>query len=297
MKRTYGILFGLIIVLGVAAYLVLQLPGESSVQSSGEKRLVTYDSASVDKIEMHTKSSHVVLEKHAGKWMMVEPIQFKADEAEAITAVGKGASILVSSIVSSNPQKQPVFQLDSTATLVRVFEKGNERAAFRVGKAGSSFNETYVRVDGSNDVYLATDVLSFIFAKPAKDWRDKTIFKIEKAEIKGARFHYGDTTFALTKQDTTWQLDGTPLPGTATEAFLTSLSNFMTDEFIDSAVAVPPRLVCTIEVAGVQLRFHFNKDSGKYLVQTSGSPQWFEIQSWRATQVLKRKKDFMQSVS
>lgn len=297
MKQSYGILSVLAVALGITAYLVLQRPGESSIQSSDGKHLVTYDSSLVDKIEVRSKQGNVVLEKQAGKWMVVEPGRYKADETAVMAAVAKGASLNVTSLVSSNPSKQAVFQVDSTATLVKVFEKGNERAAFRVGKPGTSFTETYVRAEGSNDVYLANEVLTYIFSKTLKDWRDKTIFKMEKDNIKDVRFHYGDTTFNIARQDSNWLVDGLPGSQTNVSAVIASLSNFTADEFIDSTITTLPALVCAIEVSGIQLRFHFNKETNKYLVQTSESTQWFDVQPWKTAQILKRKKDFVQTSS
>lgn len=294
MKRRLGFLLGLVCGLTVVAYLVLQRPGESSIGASDGKHLVTYDSSLVDRMEIRSKQGNVILEKQAGKWMLVEPGRYKADEAAAMSAVAKGASLTVTSLVSSNPAKQAVFQIDSSATLVKVFEKGTERAAFRVGKPGSSFTDTYVRVEGSNDVYLANEVLTYVFGKPVKDWRDKVIFKMAKDDIRNVRFHYGDTTFTIAQQDSNWLVDGLPGSKNSISMFTSALSNFVADEFIDSTISALPPLVCTIEVSGTQLRFHA-RDANKYLVQSSESPQWFEMQSWRVSQVLKRKKDFLQA--
>jgi hypothetical protein len=54
-----------------------------------------------------------------------------------------------------------------------------------------------------------------------------------------------------------------------------------------------PQLTSQIEANGVALRFFFNKEGNKYYVQSSASAQLFEVQQWKAVQVLKRKKDFV----
>ncbi|MBF8296604.1 MAG: hypothetical protein HW389_3149 [Bacteroidetes bacterium] len=50
-----------------------------------------------------------------------------------------------------------------------------------------------------------------------------------------------------------------------------------------------------ISFAGTQLTFFYVKEGEKYLVQCSTSPQWFEMQSWHASQILVRKKDILKS--
>jgi Domain of unknown function (DUF4340) len=277
----------------VAVFFVLRQPGEVSRTGSSSEFLAEYDSAAVDKLEITSPGGTVTLALEGGKWMLLSPLRYPADQSSIAAAVGKGKRIELRNVVSSNPQKQQLFQVDSAGTLVRVFEHGAQRAAFIVGKPGTSYTETYVRRDGSNDVYLADGLLTYIFAKGVKDWRDKAIFKSDQDQIKDVRMQFRDTTFALQFQDSLWRVDRDSASQPAVKNFLASLANLQADEFIDSAVTVTSAPNAVIEVEGTQIRLYAGKDGGKYTVQTSASPQWYEIQGWRASQILKRKKDFV----
>ncbi|HCV42850.1 MAG TPA: hypothetical protein DGH68_05160, partial [Bacteroidetes bacterium] len=281
-----------LVVLAVITFFALNREGEvSSIGSSG-KMLVDYDSMSVDKLEVVSPTGSVILEKQAGTWMVMAPIKYKADEAAVTSAVGKGRKIELTSLVSANPEKQKLFQVDSSGTLVKVYEKGSPKAAFRIGKASSSYTETYVRLEGSNEVQLTNETISSYFTKLPKDWRDKIVFKMDEGKIRTVKFHYGDTTFALSLQDSMWRIEKDSVNQTAVKSLLSALANIQTDEFIDSALAAIPKLTAVIEVEGTQIRF-VKKDDTKYLVQTSQSAQWFELQSWRTTSLLKRRKDLL----
>jgi hypothetical protein len=181
--------------------------------------------------------------------------------------------------------------------LVRFFEHGTPGASFIIGKPGPSWTETFVRRDGSSDVYLAEGPLSYLFAKQLKDWRDRAIFRKDDNLITSVRFRYGDTTFLVEHRDTIWQVDQSRALESSARGLFSTLANFQADDFIDSAFtpATPPGAV--VNVDGTEIRFHLNKDTGSYAVQTSRDPQWFSIQSWRAAQILKRKKDFLQTPS
>ena len=183
--RRNTLTMGLILVaLAIATVFVLQRPGETSLSSDASgKNLVTYDSAAIDRIEIHTKTGDVTLNKDAGIWSLIAPLRYPADQGEATMAVGKGRQIELTSLISTNPEKQALFQVDSGGILVKMFEKQAERAAFRIGKPGSSYMDTYVRREGSNDVYLASGILSATFGRPLKEWRDKTIFKTDEDRI------------------------------------------------------------------------------------------------------------------
>jgi hypothetical protein len=303
MKRSTWVLVVVLVVLGIATIVVLQQPGEVSSTGSMSETLVDYDSLAVDKIEIRSSKGTVILEKEGGIWNLISPVKYRADETTVTTAIGKGRSLDLSSLVSTNPQKQELFKVDSLGTLVNVYEKGEERASFRIGKASSfrigktssSFTETYVKREGSDDVYLAAGNLAPTFDRQVKDWRDKTIFKSFKDNITNVKFQYGDTTFLLTFQDSVWRVDGDSAVESKVSSFLGSLANFQTDEFVDSDLSKIPKPTGSVEVEGTQIRYHFNKDSDKYYVQTSRSSQWFEINSWKAKQILKRKKAFLPS--
>jgi hypothetical protein len=246
----------------------------------------------VDKIEVTAPGTSVTLEKQGNGWMVTAPLRYRADQSVITAAVGKGKNIEVKNVVSSNPEKQHLFQVDSAGTLIQVYAGGSPVAAFRVGKPGPSYMETYVRKEGSNDVFLAEGMFTYVFSHPAKDWRDKSIYKSEPELIRSVTYKYGDTTFTLAMKDSLWRLNGDSVSQATVRSLLGSLANLQADDFVDSALSVAPKQVALVDVDGTQIRFCQGKTTGNYLVQTSQSPQWYEIQGWRANQVLKRKKDF-----
>jgi hypothetical protein len=287
-------MIAILAVLAGATYLVLQRPGERSREGGKETKLFDYDSAAVDKFEMYSHRGHVIIEKQAGQWVMTFPMSYKADQDAVTAAIGKGKNIALLGLVSSNPEKQGLFEVDSThATIISLFEKGVLKANFFIGKPGPSYNETYVRRAESNDVYLARDLLAGPFLRLPKDWRDKTIFKTEQDNIKNVRFAYGDTTFTLSLQDSVWRIGKDSVSQATMKHFLTNISHFQSDELIDSAIAGQPKPTATLDVNGTQIRFYLQKDASKYYIQTSLSPQWFEAQQWRVSPILKRKKELI----
>ena len=292
MKRNTLILLGILILLVAGVFLVLQKPGELSTTEATGDVLVRYDSAAVDGIEIISAGGRVTLEKQGANWMLTRPLRAVADEAVVTSTIGKGNAIVLKGVVSSNPAKQTLFQVDSTGTSVKFLGKGVSLAAFRVGKPGPAYTETYVRRENDNDVYLAEGMLGYLFARQARDWRDKTIFKTPLETVTSVQFRYGDTTFTLDRPDSLWRVDGSPVAGDQVRGFLGSLTNFLADDFVDSTLTVVPPIAAVVEVQGVQIRFARAPSGGSYVVTTSRNPQVFSVQEWKAGQVLKRKSEF-----
>jgi hypothetical protein len=287
------VLLGLLGVLVIVAYLVMQKPGERSSSGDTGEVLVSIDSLAVDGIEIKSQAGIVVLQKKGVEWFVQEPVLYKADQSNIATLIHSSRSLELKNIVSNKPEKHSVFQVDSTGTRVRMLERGVEKASFILGKSGSSYAETYARRTASSDVVLVTGASSYLFNRPVKDWRDKTIITIPRENIKEVRYQYGDTTFVLAFKDSVWTIGKDSTQEGIVGNLISSLSNVQADDFVDTLATRSSKPTAQISLAGTQLTFFYVKVGDKYLVQCSASPQWFEMQSWRANQILLRKKDIL----
>ncbi len=291
MKRSTILPAAILIILVIAAYFVLQRPGEQSRSDAEANYLVEYDSAAISRFEVTSSKGHVVLEKTGGTWMITDPIRYPAAAFMVTRAIESGRTIEIKSVVSTNPEKQNLFQVDSTGLLVRFYEGPVEKAAIRFGKTTTSFTETYVRAEGSDEVHIAVGTFGTVFDRKAPDWRDKTIFRSPRENLAEVRFAYGDTTFSVTEHDTVWMVDQEMI-GEPT-SFIASLSAFDTQGFVDTTITHLPPLTAVITVGDRTIRFHFDDPTDTYLVQSSASEQWFSIPISKAKQLLLRKADFL----
>ncbi len=295
MRKNINILIGLFVVLLIAAVLVLQKPGERSASSDSTGSMLQVDSAAVDKIELKTPAALITLVKHGAEWFIDQPISYRADQANVGQMIHQIKMLEVKNTISSKPEKHELFQVDSTGTLVKVYEHGTEKSAFILGKMAPSYTEMYARKANSNDVLLVEGAYAYAFSRSPKEWRDKTILSVPKENIKDVKYQYGDTTFTIAFRDSLWTIGREKAKQTAVDGLLSSLSNVQADDFIDSSMSPAPKVTTVITYGGAQLRYSFNKAKGKYVVQSSDSPQWFIQEQWKANQILKRKKDLLET--
>jgi hypothetical protein len=297
MKKSTLILLALFVVLGAAAYLVTMKPGEKSISTDTGAYLVQVDSVAVDRIDVKTTMSEIVLAKKGVEWFVQKPVVYRADHANIANVIHQSKTLEVKNIVSSNQQKHSVFQVDSSGTLVTLYENGVQKASFVIGKPGPTFSDSYARLSSSNDVAVVAGVSSYTFNRPVKDWRDKTIFSAPRESIRSVEYHFGDTTFSLAFKDSSWKVGEDSANVSAVESVLSSWSKLEADEFVDSLPPVLPKVTSTVIIGDVQIRFYEVKSPAKYYVQSSASPQWFEVQPWHASQVLKRKTELLKKAS
>lgn len=119
---------------------------------------------------------------------------FPTDSASVATVIDKITSMKKDVLISENPNKQKLFEVDSTTgTYVEVWDQtGKSIGAVKIGKSGPDWSSNYVRQIGSNSVYNVNGSIGYSFFSETSRWRDKKITKIDKSVI---------TKVTLTKKD------------------------------------------------------------------------------------------------
>lgn len=294
MNRNTLILFGTVLVLAAVAYLLTLRPGEQSLTALEGTPLLQIDSASVDKITIESPDLALTLVKRGLEWHIEKPLAARADQNAVASLLHEAHSSVIKATVSGKPEKHPLFQVDSTGIAVKFFKENVEQGSLVVGKQGPGYSDLYVRAGNSNDVCLVDAAVSGSARRTLKDWRDRTIVPLSREGLNEIRFQYGDTSFVVTWRDSIWVVGKDPADDAVMNNLLGSLTALQADGFLDTP-PTKPRLVATITVHNVQLKFFQTKGSEAYAVQSSLSPQFFELQNWRAHQILKRKRDLLKA--
>lgn len=293
MNKNTLILTGILLVLAIIAFLLLQRPGESSLAESAKDLLVDVDSASVNSINIISPTSSITLVRTGTEWFLHQPIHARADQSFVGNFLRDASKLAIQSVISSRPDKHSLFQVDSAGTKVTFFGGSGDSISFILGKYGPSFADVYARRAGANDVVLINAGILYTVNRPAKEWRDHTILQLPAEMIQEIDFRYGDTTFTLAWKDSSWMIGTNPVQETTARGLISALSNLRADDFLDTAPPAKSKQIAEVNVSGVSIRWYRSPADERYLVQTSSSPQWYQVNQWKAQQVLKRKKDLI----
>lgn len=278
-----------ILLLIIAAFFLF--PSNTDREASYESTVdVSIDSASVVKIEIQRPRKSVTLENIGGTWMVTSPVRGKANHAFVSQLLGGLKKFKAQSLVSSNPDKQHLFQVDSTGTTLIVTERSGKSISMMIGKTGPSFSDVYFRLTNSNDVYLGEGIESWSLNREAKDWRDKTIYKTSSDSITAVTISYAGNSFSLQKDSTTWRAGSDTLESGVMSSFVSTLSNLNAEDFIDSIpqLFTQPLHIALEKPEVVSLDFYPQlPDSAKYIVRTSKEGQTFIIGKWAVQNLLR----------
>ncbi|HUN66438.1 MAG TPA: DUF4340 domain-containing protein [Bacteroidota bacterium] len=289
MNRSTLYLILLLVVLGAIVLFLLPSDKERETSYAPSDVRFTVDSASVVKIDIQRQGKSVTLENIGGKWTITQPIRYAADRAGVEQLLSGLAKFKVGSLISSNPEKQGLFQVDSSGTRLSVTDRSSKTSAVILGKMGPSFSEIYFRLPESKDVYLGEGIESWSITKDVKEWRDKSILSAHAEGIRELTFGVGSAEYNFRRDSSGWKTQDRPVDAGTINSSLNSLANLRADDFVDSAVA-PAGKPVSIQVKGAEpasLSLFPAADSSKYYVQLPGSKSTFVITKWTAQQLLK----------
>ena len=289
MNRSTILLLALLLILGAIVLFLLPSDKEREISDAAPGVALQIDSASVVKLEIQHAPKLILLENIGGKWMVTAPARYQADPSAVTRLIGGLSRFKVGSLISSNPEKQHLFQVDTGGTHIIVTERSGKTTNLIIGKMGPSFSEVYVRQPASQDVYLGEGIDSWSVNKDLKEWRDKTIFTQPAEAIRALTLAADGKQHEFHRDSSGWKSGEKIVETKEINPLLNTLANLRADDFVDTATKFQSQPV-TISVQGAEnvslSLYPVLPDSSKYIVQTSASSQLYTVSKYTAQQLL-----------
>jgi len=169
---------GVIVVL-LAVYLLLQ---RSSVPVAKENYLFDVDTSKVSEVTIYSDGQTVTLNRNSDGWKVTNPFEYEANTRYTNDMLKKMMEMRVESDITSNKDKWNNYEVGEDATRISFVQNGKEHA-FYIGKTSSSYQHTYMREEGKDQVVLVKGTYGSAFKRKADLWKDKSILDIEQTEI------------------------------------------------------------------------------------------------------------------
>jgi len=174
----------LIIALAVVAGIWGGLELSTRARSGPQPLFADYEPQAAGRITIKTGGGLAVLEKRGQVWLVTSEDTLPAAAQPLEELLGAIGAFSRKDRISSNPERQGQYQVDSTGIAVTVAdERGRVVASLVVGKTGPDYQSTYIRDTRTNDVVLAQGRLAYIFNRGARSWQDKRVFSIDPADV------------------------------------------------------------------------------------------------------------------
>ena len=190
--KTTLVLLVVVVVAGVAALILhIKVPGTEEWKDLGKKVFQDYDSADATKLEIKKKDKTFAFEKKDDKWHMSGPLKVRADKSSVMGILDtcesmekvreveakKGEALDLAKYGLKPPQATVTFWTKSEDS------KEETKRTLLIGSKTPGGKNVYVRVEGSDPLYVVDDAILDKSDKDVNDFRDKTVIEIETADV------------------------------------------------------------------------------------------------------------------
>ena len=302
------VLVGVLVVLGLLV-LILENPfGKSEDQKKVEEAGLLFpyfNKENVAKIEIIAAFglTTTVLVKQDDQWLVESMDNYPADQTAVGELLDKVAEMKTVQRASSNPEKQAVFQVDSSGAEAKLTDaSGNVLAHLFAGKTTPGIFYSYVRAADSNDVYIVDGHLKSTFDKGYRSWRDRTIFSFLKEDVTHLIIRSEEEEVELQIDAAgAWQMLKpivSAADGTEVEAITELMSSLETDDFVEPkelseyGLDAPKMLItAALKDGSARTLLIGNEESGAYYVKHEDKAQIFELNKGNVDKLIKKSAD------
>ena len=294
------ILLGILIFLG-AAILVVDNPWGKDERTkkveSAQELFPSFETETVAKIEITADSATTILAKSSGQWLVESMDNYPADQQGIEEILKQVKEFKMLDLISKNPEKQAKFEVDSSGVEAKFLNSGSTILAHVfIGKTTSSFLDSYIRKDGSDEVYKAKGYLKSTFDKGSRTWKNRKIFAFNKGDV---------TTLSMKSEveEIELQLDSEgkwqmfkPIVSLAKQSeidqILNTLSSLETDDFIDSeSFESTSTITATLNDGSQRILMTADEDGGKHPAKRDGEKQIFALYKYNRDKLFKSSED------
>jgi len=226
--KTLGIIF----VSLAALFAFTQAIHTSERSEIFQGKLVEVDTAAVDRLQIMTATDTTVinLQKDRASWKLKTATKnYEADAGKIERALAALNDLSITSVVTRNPEKHSRYKVDSTGTIVTLYEGETKLEEIYIGAPqiiGRQEFNTYVRKQGSDDVFAVEGFLSSRFSTEQDSWRDKNVWNLDENMVTRVDFEFpGDSSFSMIKSGDEWISDEDTLKSSDANSLLSRLTN------------------------------------------------------------------------
>jgi hypothetical protein len=304
MRFRNTLILGLILIaLGSYVYFV---EFERAAKESKKETLFEFDQSQVEAVALKYPDREIALEKIAGEWRLIRPVQALADESTTKNLIRAIAECEITKRLDNVPQDLKPYGLDAPEVVIHVKLATGELPEIRVGKTTPVGFATYVQRADDPKVLLTSSAFNSGMKKQVRDLRDKQILRFEDADVRQIALVGPDRNILLTRSGDDWKIEQPsiyPADASTVRSFLSSLRAVRATDFPDENPATlqpygldPPRLSVTLVVGKDEDRKEIlvgkEAKEGKLYVKSSSRPTVYEVSDWVYRDLDKQLNDF-----
>jgi hypothetical protein len=284
---------------------VLLFESRSKGKKATEEKLVDLSSDDVQKISLKKEEETIIFKKDdKGEWLIVEPLEAKADTYEVNRLAQDFSSLKIERVVESEGGDPAKYEIPKKE-LTLWYKDREEPVKLLIGLENPLDKTLFAKREDDPRIVLLPSDLKSTLDKTVFDFRQKDIFKFETQDVKNIKLRAKDIAWEAQKKEEDWYFLK-PVSALAKksrmEDVLRALSGLRAKKFLseqkqeadlekhglkDSEYAV----TLALPSSNQEVTFILHKDGDKVFATTSLSSKIVEAESQVLTDIEKKVED------
>lgn len=288
----------LVVLVGLTAWRLSARKAEDAPAAKAEIELPKIKSDTIDALELTAPERGTVrLVKQGEDWRVAEPVDAKADQDAVKTALTKLEELELTGVAATKAKNHERLEVDE-AKGTRVMAKTGDTVVFDgyvgVFQAGNSM----LRLNGQEPVATVKGSIRYAFNKQVREWRDRTVTKVEPSDVQRAVFENGNGRFEFVRDGEDWKqvvagrqkpiepLDTSKVKGLVGTAASLNATDFAAPEVTAEQAGLgdgAPMATLTLggEQGEQQIVYRVgSQQENNYYLQREGDPTIYLVSSW-----------------
>lgn len=211
--KTKNTLILFAVALGLFAFIFFFEKKTNSTRENMEqsKRVVTVDVPAIDGIQIANNEGKIELRKDGPDWNLVAPLKDRADSLlvnQVLTNIDdlnvESSFVVDGKAADGNSLKD--LGLDTAGIRLKLLGKGAPPEIL-FGKDAAVEGKSYVRMDGSNTVYVVSNELKKQLQKKVDDYRDRKLIGLDVSRVSKFNIKSAAGEIDMAKSTNAWSLD------------------------------------------------------------------------------------------
>ncbi len=267
LYRNAIILLVVVALLAGAYLLVRNMKKDDTLTDPTEQyeRLTDYLTEDIESVTLINKSGTFVIVKKDDNWALSSPTDIRYDADILSSIVINASSIVADKVVEENAADLSIYGLTDPAKAV-VKTKSGEETILEVGNLTPTGGGNYVKLAGSNKVYVISNFVGGRLTAGKNDIRSKQMFDFTSDKIDTiAMSRKGSSLFSAVVEDdgVSWTMTY-PISGSVNEGAVNPMLDALSSTYINDFVEEAPKDLSQYGLDKPSYEFEFTVEGKKY---------------------------------
>lgn len=234
----------------------------------------------------------IELTRSGGHWTVNG---FAADSGAVARFFNTVQEASVDGLVGTNPANHPRMGVSPDSAWSMEMNAGGGPREILIGKAGSRYGTTYIRLPDADEVYLLDASLRPVVTRDLEGWRSKRVTRADTGAIRTLEVAGEGARIVLRREDSLWTFDdGQAADSVTVRNLLGELARMDASGFYGPQDSLSARAgsVRASDGSGTTLLYmEVGSGEGDRWVKVEGDSIVYRIPSWRADRLLPSPED------